>query len=109
MRSLLVSTRVLGTREVMIINHTECGMTTFHDDDLIEKLEGGSGMAPIAPTRFYAFSDVEANTRRQIQKVKSHPWIPRNIPVRGLVYDVHTGKIREVAQSDIGRGDSRGE
>jgi carbonic anhydrase len=101
MRSLLISTRVLGTREIMIINHTECGMTTFHDNDLVEKLEGNTGLVPIAPARFYAFSDVEANTRLQIQKVKTHQWIPRNIPVRGFIYDVHTGKMREVTQPNM--------
>lgn len=100
MRSLLVSTRVLGTKEIMIINHTECGMTTFHDSDLIDKLEDKTGSAPIAPARFYAFSDVEENTRLQIHKVKSHPWIAKGTPVRGFVYDVHTGKMREVSQPD---------
>ena len=95
-RSLLISTRVLGTKEIMIINHTECGMTAFHDDDLFEKLKNNSAAATIVPSRFYAFSDVEENTRLQIHKVKTHPWIPRAIAVRGFIYDVYTGKMREV-------------
>jgi len=100
-RSLVVSTQVLGTKEIMIIGHTECGMTTFHDDDLIEKLQDNTGTTPIAPSRFYAFSNVEANTRLQVQKVKTHPWISHSVTVRGFVYDVHTGEIHEVMQPDI--------
>jgi len=80
----------------MIINHTECGMTTFHDNDLIEKPEDTTGTVPIAPAPFYAFYDIDENTRLQIQKVKSHPWIPKDAPVGGFVYDVHTGKMPEV-------------
>jgi len=95
-RSLLVSTRVLGTREIMIINHTDCGMMTFTDSGLAQKLEQITGQAPVAPARFYSFSDLEENTREQVQKVKTHPWIAKDIPVRGFVYDVFTGKLREV-------------
>ncbi len=98
-RSLLVSTRVLGTREIMIINHTDCGMQTFTDRDLEQKLENMTGAAPVAPSRFYSFVDLEANTREQIRKVKTHPWIPRNIPVRGFIYDVSTGRIQEVVDA----------
>jgi len=95
-RSLLVSTRVLGTKEIMIINHTDCGMQTFTDRDLEQKLENITGESPVAPARFYSFRDLAANTREQIRRVKSHPWIPKDIPVRGFVYDVSTGSLREV-------------
>lgn len=97
LRSLLVSTRVLGSQEIMIINHTDCGMMTFKDEELDAKLQTLTGTAAVVPARFYSFTDLEENTREQVQKVKSHPWIPKDIPVRGFVFDVHTGKLREVA------------
>lgn len=96
LRSLLVSTRVLGSREIMIINHTGCGMQTFTDEQLETQLEQQTGTATIVPERFYAFTDPEANVREQIQKVKGHPWIAKDIPVRGFIYDVDTGRVREV-------------
>jgi carbonic anhydrase len=98
LRSLLVSTRVLGSQEIMIINHTDCGMTTFKDDELDAKLQKLTGTAAVEPSRFYSFTtaDLDENTREQVQKVKSHPWMPK-LPVRGFVFDVHTGKVREVA------------
>jgi carbonic anhydrase len=99
MRSLLISQHLLGTKHVMIINHTDCGMLTFKDDDLRADLQRKSGTDTIAPARFYAFSDLEKNVRQQIQKVKSHPWVSKGISVRGFIYDVHTGELREVAPS----------
>ncbi len=97
LRSLLVSTRVMGSREIMIINHTGCGMQTFTDDELEAKLEQQTGTSTIVPERFYAFTDSETQVRQQIQKVKGHPWIPQDISVRGFVFDVNTGRIREVS------------
>lgn len=96
-RSLIISHHLLGTREFMVINHTDCGMLTFKDEELSAKLRGQTGASPVAPARFYAFSDVEANVREQVHRVKTHPWLPREIPVRGFVYDVRTGKLREIA------------
>jgi carbonic anhydrase len=95
-RSLVISTRVLGTKEIMIINHNECGMTTFTDSELEERLRDETGLSPIAPARFYSFTDAEQNTREQIQKTRSHPWISADVPVRGFVFDVHTGRLTEV-------------
>jgi carbonic anhydrase len=95
-RSLVVSTRVLGSREIMIINHTGCGMTTFTDSELEDRLRKETGSAPIAPARFYSFTDVEQNTREQIQKARSHPWISQDVPVRGFIFDVNTGRLSEV-------------
>ncbi len=96
LRSLIISHHLLGTEEIMIINHTDCGMLSFNDQKLREKLEKGSGTATVAPYHFFAFKNLEKNVRTQIQKVKSHPWIPENIPVRGFIYDVKTGKLNEV-------------
>lgn len=95
-RSLIISHHLLGTQEFIVINHTDCGMLTFKDQELGEKLRRETGSAAVAPARFFAFSDVDANVLEQVHKIKSHPWIPRQIPVRGFVYDVKTGKLREV-------------
>jgi carbonic anhydrase len=97
LRSLLISHYLLGTQEFVIINHTDCGMLTFKDEDLLAKLQGATGTAAVAPNHFYAFDNLETNVRRQIQKVKSHPWIPKSLPVRGFIYDVKTGRLREVS------------
>ncbi|MBI3942678.1 MAG: carbonic anhydrase [Chloroflexi bacterium] len=95
-RSLIISYELLGTREFAIINHTDCGMLTFKDEDLRHRLEERTGTATVAPVHFHAFSDVAENVHKQVQRVRSHPWIPKNIPVRGFVYDVKTGKLHEV-------------
>lgn len=95
-RSLLISHHLLGTRDFVIINHTECGMLTFQDAELRERLESQSGTAVISPEHFYAFTDPVANVRRQMQKLRAHPWIPREIAVAGLIFDVRTGRLSEV-------------
>ncbi len=95
-RSLVLSTRLLGSREIMIINHTDCGLLRFTDSEMEDRLRTETGQAPIAPARFYSFTDVEKNTREQIQKARSHPWISQEVPVRGFVYDVKTGRLSEV-------------
>ena len=96
LRSLIISHNLLGTQEFMIINHTDCGMLTFKDDEVLDKLQKSTGKAPVAPARLYSFTNLEDNVRRQIQRVKSHPWIPESIPVRGFIYDVNTGRLSEV-------------
>jgi carbonic anhydrase len=95
---LIVSTRVLGTTEIMLLNHTGCGFTTFTDDELNAKLSASTGEASPAPMRFFSYKDPEQNTREQIGKVRSHPWIAKEVPVRGFVFDMETGLIREVHQ-----------
>jgi carbonic anhydrase len=95
-RSLVLSTRLLGSREIMIINHTDCGMLRFTDNEMEDRLRKQTGKAPIAPAKFYSFTDVEENTREQIQKARSHPWISEEVPIRGFVYDVKIGTLTEV-------------
>jgi carbonic anhydrase len=95
-RSLVLSTRLLGSKEIMIINHTDCGMLKFTDSDMEDRLRKDTGQAPIAPAKFYSFTDAVANTKEQIQKARSHPWISQEVPVRGFVYDVSTGRLGEV-------------
>lgn len=97
LRSLIISYHIGGTREFMIINNTKCGMLTFKDEDLAARLERETGKVPIIPARFLAFTDLENNVREQIQKVRSHPWIPESLRVRGLIYDVDTGRLVEVS------------
>jgi len=97
LRSLIISHHIGGTREIMIINNTKCGMLTFKDDELEERLKKETGKSPVVPARFLAFADLEENVRQQIRKVRSHPWIPESIPVRGFIYDVDTGRLREIS------------
>lgn len=97
LRSLVISHYLLGTQEFMVINHSDCGMLTFKDEDLRSRLLKETGTAAVTPAAFHAFTDVEENVRQQIQKIRSHPFIPKQISVRGFVYDVKTGKLKEVA------------
>lgn len=96
-RSLLVSHHLLDTQEFIIINHTDCGLLKVKEYELRAKLTEKMGVVAAEPAHFYAFDDLETNVRQQIAKVKSHPWIPKHIPVRGFVYDVKTGMLKEVA------------
>jgi carbonic anhydrase len=93
---LVVSTRVLGSTEILLLNHTGCGFTTFTDDELNTKLSVSTGDASPAPMRFFSYRDPEENTREQIKKVRSHPWIAKDVPVRGFIFDVDTGTLCEV-------------
>lgn len=93
---LLVSTRVLGSKEIMLLNHTGCGFTTFTDAELNAKFSKLTGDATPAPMRFFAFKDPEQQTKDQIEMVRSHPWISKEVPVRGFIFDVNTGRLREV-------------
>ena len=93
---LVVSNRVLGSKEIMLLNHTGCGFTTFTDDELNAKLASLTGDASPAPMRFFSYKDPEQHTREQIAKVRSHPWIAKEVPVRGFIFDVETGLITEV-------------
>jgi carbonic anhydrase len=96
LRSLIISYHLLGTREFMFIHHTDCGMLTFKDEELTSRLHESTGAAAVAPARFHAFRNLEDDVRLQIEKVRSHPWIPKDVPMRGFVYDVKTGRLNEV-------------
>jgi len=99
LRSLIVSHHLLDTQEFIIINHTDCGLLKVREDELKKRLAEKMGTPFGAPAHFHAFDDLEENVRQQIQRVKSHPWIPKHIPVRGFVYDVKTGALTEVEAS----------
>ncbi len=97
LRSLIISHYLLGTQEFMVINHTDCGMLTFKDEELRARLERQNGTSAVVPGQFHAFPNVEENVRRQVQALRAHPWIPKEIPIRGFVYDVKTGRLNEVS------------
>ena len=94
-RSLLISHYLLGTNEWIIVEHTDYGMLTFKDEDLLGRLEKETGVVAHAPSQFHSFSDLEMNLRRQLKKVRAHPWVPRQIPVRGFIYDIRWGRSNE--------------
>jgi carbonic anhydrase len=97
LRSLMLSHHLLGTQEFMIINHTDGGMLTCTDEDVRATLQQLTGTATVAPMHFQAFRHREEHVRQQLQKVTSHPWIPTQIPVRGFIDDVTTGRLHEVS------------
>ncbi len=96
LRSLIVAHYLLEVEELMIINHTECGMLTFHEQDFIERLEKETGYMAVIPAHFYSFENLEENVVRQYRRLKSHPWIPNDFIIRGFIYDVHDGALSEV-------------
>jgi carbonic anhydrase len=100
-RSLVLSTRLLGSKEIMIINHTDCGLTKFVDDEMESRLRTETGKSPIAPAKFYSFTNAVTNTIEQVQKARSHPWIAPDVPVRGFVFDVTTGLLSEVFPDEV--------
>jgi carbonic anhydrase len=97
LRSLIISHHLLGAQEFLVINHTDCGMLSFTDEELRSRLERTTGQTAVVPACFHSFRDVEENVHRQVQRLRSHPWIPSSVTVRGLVYEVETGRLREVA------------
>jgi len=96
LRSLLVSHYLLGTEEFMVINHTDCGLMHTSEQDLRTRIQNRAGTAAVAPAFFYAFQNIDENVRHQLEKLRSHPWIPKNVGIRGFVYDVTTGRLREI-------------
>jgi carbonic anhydrase len=93
-RSLAISQRLLGTREVMLIHHTDCGMQKITDDGFRAELQEATGLAP--GFAIESFTDVEANVRQSVQRVRLSPFLPHRDLVRGFVYDVDSHRLREV-------------
>ena len=96
LRSLVVSHYLLDTQEIMVINHTDCGLMLTSEQDLRTRVQNESGTAAVSPAFFYAFQNIEENVQHQLQKLRTHPWIPKSVAVRGFVYDVTSGRLREV-------------
>ena len=95
LRSLAISQQLLGTREVVVIHHTNCGMQTFTNDQLREQVRRDLG-ADASEVDFLPFSDLEESVRQDVRAIRASPLILRDIPVTGLVYDVRTGRLRPV-------------
>jgi carbonic anhydrase len=94
LRSLAISQNLLGTEEIVLMHHTDCGMLTFTDEQFADKLEDETGSRP--EWKVHTFTDLEQDVRDGIERIKSSPFVPRTDNVRGFVYEVETGRLREV-------------
>jgi carbonic anhydrase len=94
-RSLAISQRLLGTTEIILIHHTDCGMLTFTDDQFKASIEADTGIKP--PWAAEAFADLDADVRQSIARIRASPFIPHTDQVRGFVFDVATGKLSVVS------------
>ncbi len=94
-RSLTISQRLLGTNEIILIHHTDCGMLTFTDDDFKASIQADTGIKPQWAAE--AFGDLDEDVHQSINRIKASPFIPHKDSVRGFVFDVATGKLREVS------------
>lgn len=101
-RSLMFSIHVLGVREVMIVGHTGCGMELFSEEEFENRFHKQCGVWAVVPDKFHFYSDVDQATQKQISKLRSHPWIPHEVVIRGFVFDLSAGKLTEVAQKNDG-------
>ena len=94
-RSLAISQRLLGTEEIILIHHTDCGMLTITDDGYRAELQDATGVAPSFAIE--SFTDLDADVRQSIARIKASPFVPLKDSIRGFVYEVETGKLREVS------------
>jgi carbonic anhydrase len=101
-RSFVISTHLLGTNEFAIIGHSDCGMLTFEDEPVRRQIAEKTG-ADTTALRLLPFPDVDASVREQVRLLAGSPFLPRDIPVTGFVYEVETGRLREVAAARSGR------
>lgn len=101
-RSLVISQQLLGTREVVVIHHSDCGMLTFTNPQLQERLRRDLN-ADASGVDFLPFRDQEESVRQDVAAIRSSPLIPRDIPVTGFVYDVRTGRLHEIAEASATR------
>jgi len=97
-RSVVISQRLLGTDEIILIHHTDCGMVTFTDDAVKAQIKAETGIRP--PFALEAFPDAEDDIRQSIARLRANPFIPRRDHIRGFVYDVATGRLHEVDATD---------
>ncbi len=97
LRSLLISQRLLNTREIMVVHHTKCGMMSFRDDDVKDAVEAETGLRPAFALE--AFQNLEQDVRQSIARIKANPFIPEKGDIRGFVYDCATGRLSEVPRA----------
>lgn len=100
-RSLVISQRLLGTEEIVLIHHSDCGMVTFRDDELKSEIEKETGIRP--QFALEAFGDVDSDVRQSIARIEASPFIPKKSNIRGFVYDVESGRLNEVKVSAASR------
>jgi carbonic anhydrase len=93
-RSLAISQRLLGTREIVLIHHTDCGMLTFSDDELKQQIQEDVGVKPHFSME--SFTDLEEDVRQSIARIQASPFVPHKDSVRGFIYEVETGRLREI-------------
>ena len=93
-RSLMISQRLLGTREVMLIHHTNCGMLTFSEEEVKGQIQEEIGIKPLFALE--SFTDLEEDVRQSVRRIEASPFIPHKDSVRGFIYEVETGRLREV-------------
>jgi len=93
-RSLAISQRLLGTEEIILIHHTDCGMLTFSDDEFKRSIQDEVGIKPEWAAE--AFGDLDEDVRQSVGRIRASPFIPRKDSIRGFVYEVETGRLREV-------------
>jgi carbonic anhydrase len=93
-RSLAISQRLLGTEEIVLMHHTDCGMLTFNDEEFRRQIQDDTGLKPAWSPE--AFDDLEADVRQSIKRIESSPFIPHKDSIRGFIYEVETGRLREV-------------
>jgi carbonic anhydrase len=96
-RSLVISQRLLGTEEIVLMHHTDCGMLTFQDDEVKRQIEEETGIRPAFAME--AFRDVAQDVRQSIRRINGSPFISHKASVRGFIYDVKTGRLSEVAST----------
>jgi carbonic anhydrase len=97
-RSLVISERLLGTTEIVVLHHTDCGMLTFSNEDLAAKVQADLGV-DVSGQDFYPFPDLEQSVRDDVAFLRESPLIPQDIPISGAIYDVTTGKVHEVVRA----------
>ena len=93
-RSLVISQRLLGTQEIILIHHTDCGMLTFTDDEVKKKIQSETGIRP--QFALEAFPNLDEDVRQSIGRIKASPFVPRKDRIRGFVYDIKTARLREI-------------
>jgi carbonic anhydrase len=97
-RSLVISQRLLGTNEIVVLHHTDCGMVTFTNQQLADKVQSDLGV-DVSGQDFLPFPDLEQSVRDDVALLRESPLIPKDIPISGAIYDVETGRLREIVRA----------
>ena len=96
LRSAIISTNLMDVRQIMVINHTRCGMMASSDHELRQQFTKQYGKSCVAPNSFFTIDDLNLHAKEQVAKLRDHPWIPEDTVIRGFTYDVQTGRLHDV-------------